>query len=165
MTQRTDFSAMACSIARAWSVVGEPWTPLIVRDLAMGFSRFDDLRADLGVARSVLADRLKTLEAAGVIERRTYRSVSRPRDEYVLTDMGRDLVPMVVALTQWGDRWLDDGNGPPVVFGHSCGVSAKAVIICSECGEPLEAGEVTASAGPGTRIGPGTHRADLLPRA
>lgn len=165
MAQRTDFSAMACSIARAWSIVGEPWTPLILRDLSLGFSRFDDIQADLGIARSILTDRLRTLEAAGVISRQTYLSANRTRHEYVLTAMGGELTPLIVALTQWGDRWLDDGAGPPITFAHACGAALHAQIVCAHCGEPVVAGDVAASAGSGARIGPGTHRSDLLPKA
>lgn len=164
MAQRTDFSAMACSVARAWSIVGEPWTPLVLRDLSLGFSRFDDLQADLGIARSILADRLKTLEAAGVVSRQTYSSANRTRHEYVLTAMGRELVPLLVAFTQWGDRWLDDGEGPPITFAHECGDALEAQIVCARCGRPVAANDVAAFAGPGARNGPGTHKSDLLPR-
>lgn len=163
MTQRTDFSTMACSIARAWSVIGEPWTPLIVRDLSLGFTRFDDLRADLGIARSILTDRLRTLEHAGVISKKAYQSVNRTRHEYVLTEMGQELVPLVVAITQWGDRWLDNGNGPPIEFDHACGATAQASIVCTHCAKPLTANDVAARAGPATQIGPGTYKAGLLP--
>ena len=97
MPQRTDFSSMACSLSRAWSVIGEPWTPLLIRDFALGMTRFDQFQADLGVARNVLADRLRTLLDAGVIEKREYRSANRAREEYVLTSMGRELVPIVMA--------------------------------------------------------------------
>lgn len=163
VTQRTDFSAMACSIARAWSVIGEPWTPLVLRDLSLGFARFDDLRADLGIARSILTDRLGTLERAGVISKQAYQSTNRTRHEYILTEMGRELVPLVIAITQWGDRWLDDGDGPPIEFDHSCGATPQARIICTQCGKPLTADDVKARAGPGTQIGPGSYKADLLP--
>lgn len=165
MAQRTDFSAMACSLARTWSVVGESWTPLILRDLSLGLSRFDDLQADLGVARSVLSDRLATLEQAGVISKQPYASSNRTRYQYALTEMGRELVGLTVALTQWGDRWFDDGDGPPIVFEHSCGARLHAEIVCSECGESLTAGEVAARAGPGSRIGPGTYGIGSIPPA
>ena len=165
MAQRTDFSAMACSLARTWAIIGEPWTPLVLRDLALGISRFDELHADLGIARNVLAERLRTLHEAGVVEKRDYRSANRTRSEYVLTDMGRELVPIVVAVTQWGDRWLDDGEGPPIVFRHSCGAMTRAEVVCGACGTPVAADDVSAFAGSGSRRGPGTYAADLLPRA
>ncbi|MGI9657563.1 MAG: winged helix-turn-helix transcriptional regulator [Gaiellaceae bacterium] len=164
MTQRTDFAAMSCSVARAWSIIGEPWTPLILRDLALGLSRFDDLQADLGIARNVLADRLRTLNAAGVVAKQSYQSSNRRRAEYVLTEMGRELIPVIVVLSQWGDRWLDDGAGPPIVFEHSCGAVSRAEIVCNHCRETLAPAEVTASAGPGSRSGPGSYAANALPK-
>lgn len=164
MGQRTDFGAMACSIARAWAVVGEPWTLLILRDISFGVGRFDELQRDLGIARSVLADRLRTLEGAGVVERRDYRSTNRRRAEYALTNMGEDLVPILVVLTRWGDRWLDDGAGPPIMFEHDCGAGALASVRCDSCGEPLTAATIRAHAGPGSRSGFGTASAEVLLR-
>lgn len=166
MPQRTDFSAIACSLSRTWSVIGEPWTPLIIRDLTLGMTRFDQFQADLGIARNVLADRLRTLLDAGVIEKREYESANRTREEYVLSAMGKELVPLVMALTQWGDRWLDDGAGPPVAFHHRrCGKSSSARLVCDHCGNLLEADDLTLLAGPGSRVGPGTRAADRLPRS
>lgn len=165
MAQRTDFAAMACSIARSWSIVGEPWTPLIIRDLSMGVTRFDHLQTDLGISRNVLADRLRTLTNSGVVTKRQYRSSNRARDEYILTEMGNELLPIIVAITQWGDRWLDSGAGPPIVFQHSCGAAIQAQTICKACGEPLTHPDVIAHAGPGSETGPGTNAADHLPRS
>lgn len=165
MTQRTKFCAMACSIARTWSIVGEPWTPLVLRDLSLGITRFDDLCADLGIARSILADRLKTLERAGVVTKQAYQSANRIRHEYLLTPMGQEIVPLIVAIAQWGDRWLDDGKGPPIQFRHSCGALPQATIACDHCGQPLTADTITAQAGPGSQAGPGTYLADHLPTA
>lgn len=85
--QRTAFGAMACSIARTMDVVGEPWSPLILRNIYMGVSRFDQLQQSLGISRKVLAERLRWLTEAGVLERREY-SARPPRHEYVLTARG-----------------------------------------------------------------------------
>jgi DNA-binding HxlR family transcriptional regulator len=157
---------MACSLSRTWSVIGEPWTPLIIRDLAIGLTRFEQFQTDLGIARNVLTERLHTLLQAGVIERREYQSENRRREEYVLTPMGKDLVPIVMAITQWGDRWLDDGAGPPVVFHHDrCEHASVARLVCDHCNDPLEADELTLVAGPGSRAGPGTYAAQQLPRS
>jgi DNA-binding HxlR family transcriptional regulator len=155
--QRTDFAGMACSIARSWQVIGEPWTPLVLRDLFVGLHRFEELRQDLGVATNVLAARLRTLEDAGVLERRPYRTDGRTRHEYHLTTMGRELVPVLAALTCWGDRWLSDGR-PPAELGHEgCGGDpVRAEVTCSACGEPLTADGLRVRAGPGGRTGPGT---------
>ena len=85
--QRTDYAQMQCSIARSLAVVGEPWSPLVIRDIFVGINRFDDLQRDLGISRKVLAERLRHLVEAGVLERRRY-SERPPRDEYALTAMG-----------------------------------------------------------------------------
>jgi DNA-binding HxlR family transcriptional regulator len=129
----------------------------------MGVARFDDLQADLGMSRNVLADRLRTLRNAGVVTTRDYPSPNRVRAEYVLTDMGNELLPIVVAITQWGDRWLDPGAGPPIVFQHSCGAIIRAQTVCASCRRPLTHDDVTAFAGPGSKRGPGTRAADHLP--
>lgn len=156
---------MACSLARTWGIIGEPWTPLILRDLALGLRRFEDIRADLGIARNVLADRLQTLAQAGIVERQQYESANRPRFEYVLSKKGKELVPIIMAITQWGDRWTTDGAEPPVVFHHQgCGERSTAQIVCDSCGEELRADDLQLLAGPGSKTGPGTFLADMLPR-
>ena len=84
--QRTNFGDMACSIARTLDVMGEPWTPLVIRDVFVGMNRFDQIQQDLGISRKVLAERLHHLVEHGVLERRPYDN--RPRYEYHLTDRG-----------------------------------------------------------------------------
>ena len=91
--QRTNFSAMACSIARTLDVIGEPWSPLILRDVFAGIRRFDQIQADLGISRKVLTERLNHLVEHGVIERRPYDA--RPRYEYHLTPKGTELVDLL----------------------------------------------------------------------
>src|SRR3954467_11341391 len=102
--QRTDFGKMACSIARTLDVIGEPWSPLVLRDVWVGFTRFEQLQADLGISRKVLTERLNHLVGHGVLERRPYDR--RPRYEYVLTDKGTELVDLLMTLAGWGDRWV-----------------------------------------------------------
>ena len=98
--QRTDFSAMTCSIARSLAVAGEPWSPLILRDAWVGINRFDDLQRDLGVSRKVLAERLKHLVDEGMLERRLY--AERPgRYEYVLTAFCDETDPAELAADHW----------------------------------------------------------------
>src|SRR6201992_4428814 len=102
--QRTNFSDMACSIARTPDVIGEPCSPLILRDVFAGFTRFEQIRADLGISRKVLTERLNHLVEEGVLERRPYDR--RPRYEYVLTEKGAELVDLLMVMTGWGDKWL-----------------------------------------------------------
>src|SRR5256714_8744497 len=110
--QRTNFRELAaCSIARTLDVIGEPWSPLILRDVWAGFSRFEQLQADLGISRKVLTERLNHLVDAGVLERRPYDN--RPRYEYHLTEKGLELFDVLMVMTTWGDKWLAGKAGPP----------------------------------------------------
>jgi DNA-binding HxlR family transcriptional regulator len=156
--RRTSFADMACSLARTLEVIGGRWTLLVLRDLFLGLSRFDDIRANLGIATNVLTDRLATLLEHGLVERRAYQQ-RPPRFEYLLTDKGRDLFPAIAALMRWGDRWQAGDAGPPLVFRHDhCGQITEAVVVCACCAEPLQAGNVTPLPGPGGRLGRGTDR-------
>ena len=147
--QRTDFSEMPCSIARTLAIAGEPWSPLIVRDVFIGITRFDDLQRDLGISRKVLAERLRHLVAAGMLERRAY-SERPPRDEYVLTKMGSEFVDVLMAMVGWGDRWTAGDEGPPVLYRHrACGKITHVVPTCSACGEELHSTAVDVEPGPG----------------
>ncbi|MFD6875098.1 MULTISPECIES: winged helix-turn-helix transcriptional regulator [unclassified Streptomyces] len=105
MAQRTHLGDADCSIAQALDVVGDWWTLLIVRDTARGLHRFDELQRELGMSRKVLTERLKMLVEAGVLTREPYQE--RPvRHEYRLTPRGRGLLPVLVALQDWGDTWV-----------------------------------------------------------
>ena len=149
------FMDISCSIARAVGVVGQRWTPLIVRDLFAGMSKFEDIRRDLGIASNVLAARLDELEHHGVVERRQYQSAPA-RHEYVLTDMGRDLYPVIATLLAFGDKWLTR-DGPPALIVHAdCGHATTAKVVCAECGGELNAGNAIHAPGPGAKPGPGT---------
>lgn len=154
MATSTDFGAIHCSIARSFNVMGDPWKALIIRDLHLGLCRFDQLVDDLGVSRKVLTERLNAMIDDGLIERQPYQQ-RPPRYDYRLSERGRDLVPVVLAIAAWGDRWLANERGVPAIpihDGHQC----AAEVVCSTCREPLEATHVTAAAGPGGTIAPGT---------
>jgi DNA-binding HxlR family transcriptional regulator len=146
--QRTSFAAMACSIARTLDVIGEPWSPLIVRDVYVGFTRFDQIQADLGISRKVLTGRLNHLVEQGVLERRPYDQ--RPRFEYVLTEKGAELVDLLMVMVGWGDKWLAGEAGPPVLYRHhACGEISNVDLRCAHCGQPMHAGDVELLRGPG----------------
>ncbi|MET7426684.1 helix-turn-helix domain-containing protein [Dactylosporangium sp. NPDC005555] len=147
--QRTQFAGMACSIARTLDVIGEPWSPLILRDVYVGINRFDQLQDDLGISRKVLAQRLAWLVEQGVMERRQY-SGRPPRHEYVLTTKGRELCDLLLVMVGWGDRWTAGDAGPPVLHRHhACGEIARAELRCSHCGEPMRATDIDVLPGPG----------------
>jgi len=142
-----EIDQQACSVARALSVLGERWTLLIIRDAFRGTRRFDEFQRSLGVTRHRLSERLRKLVDEGVLTRVAY--MERPtRYEYRLTRKGLALYPVLMTLSQWGDDWMDDGNGPPQRYRHSrCGKQARAVLSCEECGDVLRPEEVSAQAG------------------
>jgi DNA-binding HxlR family transcriptional regulator len=143
--RRTSFANMNCSIARTVEVVGEWWTFLILRDAMLyDARRFEEFQSRLGIARNVLAARLQTLVEHGIFEMTPYQQHPE-RFEYVLTDKGRDLFPVLATLLQWGDRWMADKAGPPASFVHGkCGHNASPMrLICAHCGEPVDLSDVT----------------------
>jgi DNA-binding HxlR family transcriptional regulator len=144
-----DYKTQTCSIAGALEVVGERWSLLIVRNVFLGLRRFDQIQANLGIARNVLQSRLEKLVEQGVLERTPYQE-RPPRYEYRLTEKGLDLWPIVVSLMQWGDRHTPPPAGPPVVLEHrGCGGRIDEHRICERCGERLSARESRAEPGPG----------------
>lgn len=147
--QRTNFGEMTCSIARTFDVIGEPWSPLILRDVWVGMTRFEQLQGDLGISRKVLTERLAHLVDQGVLERRPYDN--RPRYDYHLTTKGSELVDLLMVMKAWGDKWLAGQAGPPVLYRHhACGEISDVDLRCDSCGEPMHSGDVELLAGPGS---------------
>src|SRR5262245_10413885 len=154
--RQTSFAGFHCSLARSLDVMGDWWTPLILRDLFLGLDRFDDLVADLGISRILLTVRLAALVEHGLVRRQRYAE-RPPRDRYLLSEAGRELVPILAALTAWGDRWATPPGGPRVLFRHrTCGHGCTPQVACSHCGQPLAAEELEFLRGPGGRRPPGT---------
>jgi DNA-binding HxlR family transcriptional regulator len=150
--QRTRFGDMACSIARTLDVAGEPWSPLIMRDVWVGITRFDDIQRDLGISRKVLAERLKWLVEQGLLERRAY-SERPPRHDYVPTAKGLEFCDVLLAIAAWGDRWTAGDAGPPVLYRHrACGELTHVEPRCAHCGTALHAADVDVEAGPGAAV-------------
>jgi DNA-binding HxlR family transcriptional regulator len=148
--KRSSVGHFNCSIARSLDVVGEWWTLLVLRDIFMGVRRFEAIQADLGIARNVLSDRLSTLVDHGVLTKRRYQEHPE-RYEYVLTDMGSELAPVLAALMRWGDRWLSP-DGPPMVGLHrECGQPVDWTGTCPHCGATIGPRDVRMVKGPGWR--------------
>jgi DNA-binding HxlR family transcriptional regulator len=144
-----EYDSQVCSVAGALAVVGERWSLLIVRDVLLGLRRFDEIQADLGIARNVLQARLTRLSDHGVLERRLYQE-RPPRCEYRLTEKGLALWPTMVALMNWGNRYASSPDGPPVLLEHrGCGGSVDEHRICEACGARLAVRDVRALPGPG----------------
>jgi len=156
-----------CSVARAVSVIGDRWTLLVLRDCFLRVRRFDEFEARLGITRHVLADRLRKLVTAGVLERIPYQE--RPaRYEYRLTPKGLDFYPVLMALVHWGDTYMAGKRERPMLHRHArCGHDFDPVTICSECGVPLDPKEVQVRPGPHAAAAPAKPRAGAAraPRA
>ncbi|MEV0646732.1 helix-turn-helix domain-containing protein [Phytomonospora sp. NPDC050363] len=135
-----------CSLARALELVGERWTMLIVRDAFFGVRRYSDFLSHLETPRAVLADRLSNLVAAGILAKRRY-SDSPVREEYVLTDAGRALWPVLAALGTWSARYVMDGEVPRIYAHAECGRRLTGGSVCPSCG-PVGADEVEIRPGP-----------------
>jgi DNA-binding HxlR family transcriptional regulator len=136
------------SAARALELIGERWSLLIIRNALRGMHRFSDFQRELGIAPNVLAKRLKRFLDTDLMER---RRTSDPHSHhvYVLTDKGRDLALVIIALTEWGDRWAAP-DGPPVVHepGH-CDGSIRLRLGCDTCGQVASPRQVSTLLGPG----------------
>lgn len=117
-------------MARALDVVGEWWTLMVVRDVFLGIRRFDAICTDLGISRNILTDRLATLVEHGVLEK---RPVEGGHHEYHLTEKGRGLSDVVIALWRWGDQWEAPADGPPLRLEHQCGHDPEARLVCRHC--------------------------------
>jgi DNA-binding HxlR family transcriptional regulator len=142
--KRTALGDHPCSIARTLDAAGEWWAPLVLRDVAYGIRRFSEIEQDLGISANVLADRLSSLVAEGLLETVPYQE-RPPRHEYRLTEKGADLLPALLALMQWGDRWKwPGGRGPVRVLHEPCGHEVHVAIACTACGREVQASELRA---------------------
>jgi DNA-binding HxlR family transcriptional regulator len=131
-----------CSIANALGVIGERWSLLALREVFFGARRFDQIVQNTGASRDILAARLRKLVDAGVLEKQQYE-VHPPRYEYVLTESGRALQPVLLSLMEWGDKYVTEGE-PPSVWEHSCGAVLEPRLDCAACGEPVKSGQLQA---------------------
>jgi DNA-binding HxlR family transcriptional regulator len=144
------FEGMACSIAGVLEAIGDRWAVLILRDLSLGLSRYEDLRRSTDVTNATLSDRLKHLEDHVLVERRRYQ-VNPERYEYVLTSKGRDSILVLQALAQVGDKWAVSGNaGPPLKFvDRKTGHTVKLAMVDKETGQRVRAQDLSPQEGPG----------------
>src|ERR671914_53010 len=140
-----------CAIARTGAMLGERWVFAILRAAYFRARTFEDYLSATGIARNVLADRLRSLVDSGILEKRPYEDTqTRQRSGYHLTEAGLDLYPVIVAMMQWGNKHAGFDSGPPVVLRHrGCGEISEPRMVCSECGEEVRAREMEPMPGPG----------------
>ena len=139
-----DFAAQTqCPVARAGNIFGDVWSLLVLRELSAGNHRFDEIQAMTGATPQMVAVRLKKLDAAGLVERRRYQE--RPaRYEYLLTEKGADVFPILMAMRAWGEKWLRlPGEEPSITFKHKgCGRPTGFGPLCDYCGQLLRSDDL-----------------------
>src|SRR5919206_4181676 len=145
--QRKSFGNMQCPIARSLERVGEWWSILILRDAFHGLTRFDQFQKSLEIAPNILTRRLNALVEAGLLERRRY-SERPPRDEYVLTERGRDFRPVLLAFMAWGNRHLAPEGVSVQLVDATTGRPAEPVLVDRATGRPLDGPDFVMAAGP-----------------
>jgi DNA-binding HxlR family transcriptional regulator len=145
--QHKSLGEMSCAIARSLDRVGEWWSILILRDAFQGLTRFSQFQESLEIAPNILARRLNALVEAGLLERRRY-SERPPRDEYFLTERGRDFRPVLWALVDWGNRHFSPDGHTIEIVDAVTGVPAEPLLVDRLSGRPLKAPEFRTVAGP-----------------
>lgn len=146
---RTSFEDFNCSTARAVNILGDKWTMLIVRDAFYGVSSFSQFQKRLGVARNVLSDRLDQLVQHDVLQRKPVRP-GVDRYTYRLTERGKTIFPILIALMQWGDRWTSGNSGGPVVIlDREANAPIQQVGVFARDGRHLTPADVLFAPGPG----------------
>lgn len=147
---RTDLTKFDCSVAQTLDQIGEWWTLLIIRDAFHGIKRFDDFQDQLEISPTVLSARLQTLTKNGIFEKRKSKTDGRAY-EYVLTEKGLDLYPVLLALIGWGEKYAPNEAGPRLqLLEKKTGRPIRPIQVLAESGEPLTARDVFVQAGAGT---------------
>jgi DNA-binding HxlR family transcriptional regulator len=137
--RRTRFDDDPCPIARTTDLIGDWWTPIVMREAFRGRRRFDEFQQALSLSRGVLAQRLARLVAEGLLEKRLYEE-RPPRHEYVLTDKGRDFYPVLAAMWRWGSDWLweDGGESPLELYDKETGRAVRPRVVDENTGQPID---------------------------
>lgn len=145
--KRKSFDGMLCPIARGLERIGEWWSLLILRDCFHGLTRFDQFQRSLGIAPNMLTRRLNALVEAGLLERRAYCQ-RPPRYEYLLTPAGRDVWPVLVAMTEWGNRWFAPEGRASILVDADSGAPAQPMLVDRASGRELAEPAFKFAAGP-----------------
>jgi len=143
------FDPLKRSVGHVLDIIGEGWSILIIREAFLGTRRFEEFQGQLGIARNILTARLKKLCANQILDRVPVKEGAK-RHEYILTPKGKEMMPLLVALTQWGDKWVFGENNEPVIFlDREQGQPIARVQVYSARGEVLRPRDIRISAGPG----------------
>mgnify|MGYP002632263740 FL=1 len=143
------FDPLNGSIAHVLDFLGEGWSMLIIREAFFGIRRFEEFQRHLGIARNILTSRLKKLCENGILERVPIKEGAK-RHEYLLTHQGKELMPLLIALTQWGDKWVyGEGNEPIIFLDRDQGKPISPIRVHAEDGRELRPRDMMPTAGPG----------------
>lgn len=149
MLKPEKFDPLKRSVGHVLEIIGEGWSILIIREAFLGTRRFEEFQGRLGIARNILTTRLKKLCANEILDRVPVKEGAK-RHEYILTSKGKDMMPLLVALTQWGDKWVFGENNEPVIFlDREKGDPIARVQVYSATGEVLRPRDIMIQAGPG----------------
>jgi len=132
-----------CSVAETIEIMGDKWVFFILREAFFGVKTYEKFQENLGIATNILSARLKALVKNEIFERQKNPEDGR-RFIYKLTPKGLDLYPVIIAMMNWGDRWIDWQDGPPLLLFHEkCGKPLEAVMRCAHCGDPVDVHEIS----------------------
>ena len=146
--QRKQFADAPCSIARSLDVLGDWWTPLILRECLYGVHRFDELHRWLGIGRNILTRRLNALVDQGVLERRPYQA-QPVRYDYHLTEQGYDAALVLLAMMPFGERWrFAAGREPIRLYDRHTHARVRPVVVDANTGAPIDPRRLYAGPGP-----------------
>lgn len=144
-----DTSEQVCSLARSMSIFGDRWTLLVIRQVFMKIQKFSSIQKSLGITKHRLSDRLNRLVNLGILYKKPYDNAGT-KFEYKLTEKGLALFPIIIGIVQWGDDWLTDQDGPPIVYQHkTCGHFMRPKLCCTECQEEISVHNTFGRPGPG----------------
>jgi DNA-binding HxlR family transcriptional regulator len=133
---------MTCTVARSVSAIGDPWTLMVMKELFLGQRRFDDIQTYTGISPHLLSVRMKRLEKHGIVQRRAYQQ-HPARYEYLLTEKGIDIWPILIAFKDWSAKWGSWPEGEPLRIRHkACSHITSLSIVCSHCAAPMSARDV-----------------------
>ncbi|QBI19069.1 transcriptional regulator [Egibacter rhizosphaerae] len=152
--RRTRFDDAPCPVARTTDLVGDWWTPLVLRECFYGVTRFDDFCRRLGIGRNVLTQRLGRLVDEGVLERQRYEE-RPPRDEYLLTEKGRELFGVLAAMLAWGNAWLSSDGDLVELVDRTTGRKVDPVLVDRTTGRRIDPDRLSMQPGPGVWAGRG----------
>jgi len=149
MLKPDKYDPLKLSVGHILDIIGEGWSMLIVREAFLGTRRFEEFQGRLGIARNILTARLKRLCANEILDRVPVKEGAK-RHEYILTNKGKDMLPMLVALSQWGDKWVFGEDNVPVIFlDRAQGEPISSVRVFSTVGEVLRPRDIMVVPGPG----------------